>query len=354
MGRFSMTSNSWDNIDMWARFDMAELDPKIYLSLQLKTQDNKSLDDRQLEDMKRRVTDGDYDRWLEGGRPAPIGTEFSARAIEAAKIDWLDQIMDYLRQSDGKRVCPKCHIVTELEHCPECNLDLMEILPVHSDIYYSEAPRAGIVEWALPYDDKRTYIIVGDPGQGNAPKRNAPVITVWDVTEFEQKDGMATLRAFWWGFGNGKYEPFIEKYLHYKYRYACLAATFDNTGTQQSFDTMFNLLEEEFVMGTALSGPNKNHALVSLKLLLERQKIGWAGQIKGVGQQLGSYRLPDTKIAQDIVSTMMILSLWLRRYYYAGFPGQDETDTLDAPMETERHYSHDGSRNRARSSPRTA
>lgn len=336
MGRFSMTSNSWDNIDMWYRYDLQELDPATYLSLQVKTSDNKSLDDRQLSDMRRRVLDGDYDRWLDGGRPAPTGNEFSFRAIESCRQVWLDSVMDNLRKSDGIRVCPRCHANNRDLRCGNCSCDLSDVMPFHGDIYYQEVPKAGIAEWALPPDQGRIYLLVGDPGQGNAPTRNAPVIMVWDVTEFERKDGSAVLRAFWWGNGNGKYEPFIQKFLHYKHRYGCMESTFDSTGTQQSFDTMFTILEEEFVTGTVMSGPSKNHALVTLKLLLERQKLSWAAQIKGIGQQLGNYVLPDTKIPQDIVATMMIMALWLRRYYYAGVPGGPTEDYPDSDRPIDR------------------
>lgn len=351
MGRLSMTSNSWENLDMWDRFDQMELDPTTYLSLKLSTRDNPTLTEDQITDLKRRITDGNLDRWLDGDRPPPEGKEFSGEAVEASKMPDMDALMQHFRDNYGKKICKNCNTGNDSKRglCINCGVELPSerFLP---DFSYSEAKKAGIVNWALPYDPSCIYMIVGDPGQGNPPKRNAPVIMVLDVTHFLEDKGRALVVAFWWGFGNGKYEPFVDQYMYWKARYQCMQAVFDSTGTQQSFETMFNILEEEMVYGYNLSATNKAHGLVALKLILENNKLGYPGEIKGISYQLGAFRMPDTKIDQDIVSALLIAALWLRGAYFSGIPKLAEALDSGVDRLTDRYLSRSAERYNRRES----
>ncbi len=379
MGRLTLLSNSWDNQVMWNRFDKHELAPNAYLSETVKTKQNTAITPAQLEAIRSRLDDPDEEeRWLEGARPKPRGKEFSGAAIEACTDDTLDELMESLLKDD--------------RWASQTNMQKHET--------------AGVVEWQLPYDVSRQYLIVGDPGQGYAPKRNAPVVMVWDVTDFVELDkmsdqvfglrcdvchtpyappaegvlhmvcsickqplritippkhnktlrgrgtfrGKAILRAFWWGDGQGQFRNFGDKFLHWKHTYRCLDATFDSTGTQTNIHEIFSLLEEEMIYGTSLSGKNKFTGLVTLKLLLERAKLAFPRGIRGIPYQLGTYKIPDKGIAQDLVSAMTIMALWLRRYYYYEPTSDNEmpgTD-LEAKVDNRRHKDRPQARHKPR------
>jgi hypothetical protein len=58
------------------------------------------------------------------------------------------------------------------------------------------------------------YLLASDPGTASPPKRNSPVVMVWDVTEKPYE-----LVYFHWVSGNGSYIPWLNsmKYALEKY-----------------------------------------------------------------------------------------------------------------------------------------
>ena len=284
LGRLSLTTNPHVNPQLYYRFDLAKEMPEAYLSVQVPTQSNKNITDEQIESLVRRIPEHERDRWLKGDRPEGEGREFPMALVEPCEDDGLDAIM---------------HRGLNLEE---------------AGFIEQRAPKAGVVRWELPHQADRRYIVVMDPGQGVPPYRNAPVITVWDITEFPVKP--MTLQAFWWGYGDGSYQPCIQQFKDYFQIYKASFGVYYSTGTQTGMGEYFRLEDELLVYGISLAGNTKGEAILSLKLFMGRQLIRWPKSITGIHQQLLSYRLPDRKVVQDIVSNFQISALFARRFYY--------------------------------------
>jgi hypothetical protein len=56
---------------------------------------------------------------------------------------------------------------------------------------------------------------------------------------------------------------------------------------------------------------------------MSKQLIRWPKDIKALRQQMLSYKLPDKKITQDIVSCMSLAAAFARRFYYS--PYEEDT-----------------------------
>jgi hypothetical protein len=185
------------------------------------------------------------------------------------------------------------------------------------------APKCGVILWEMPPDDGRFYMVIGDPGQGDPPYRNAPCIGVWDFTGFPEQP--AVLRAFWWGFGGGSYQPFLQTMYRFAEKYKSVDNAFDATGTQKMMDELVFERDNFIVVGLNLAG-YKHVYNTSLKLFMDEELIKYP-DIVGIRSQLGNYRLPDTKIAQDVVSMMSMTAGYLRKFYYVDADEEDEEDT---------------------------
>jgi hypothetical protein len=302
LGRLSIVANSEDNPALWYRYDMAELEPETYYSISPKTWDNIFLTKSQLADMKRRVGGDEQSiaQHMGAARPIGSGEHFPAHVIQLCLDKSLDEVMNYQQE------IPDTH--------PHKNTDYIKLT----------APKVGIFKWEMPPDRGRDYIVIGDPGQGNPPGRNSAPIMVWDVTDFPEKP--ATLRAFHWVFCNGSYWPFLNAYEEYVKRYrAQTRNAFDSTGSQKGFDelvfTTMNLAAE----GMDLSNMKKMHALNAAKFFMGKGMMKFP-YISHLVNQLANYRLPDTKVAQDLVMCVSMAALYIRRYYYEDIPDiEDET-----------------------------
>ena len=291
LGRLSLTTNPHVNPQLYYRFDLGEDNPDEYLSMKVSTRSNKNITDDQLKALINRIPERERDRWLDGDRPEAEGREFPASLVDPCEDEGLDEIMSVGIDKGSPGF-------------------IQEI-----------APKAGIVSWQLPYEEGRRYITAMDPGQGNAPYRNAPVIMVWDVTDFPASE--MRLRGFWWGFGDGSYQPCISQFRHWHEYYRVSFGAFESTGSQVGFQEYFRLEEDMLVYGMSFAGNAKYDALVALKLLMSKQLIRWPKDIKALRQQMLSYKLPDKKITQDIVSCMSLAAAFARRFYYS--PYEEDT-----------------------------
>ena len=112
------------------------------------------------------------------------GEEFPAEPVEPCLDDSLDELMSH-------------------------RLDARD-----PEFEFDENDKAGATLWAMPPDRSRSYVVVGDPGQSAPPFRNSPVVMVFDVTDYPE--GAMVMRAFWWGDGGGKYEPWINQMRHWR------------------------------------------------------------------------------------------------------------------------------------------
>lgn len=309
--RLSMSSNSWENPYMWWRLDMAKELPAEYWGRLLSTYDNKNLTEKQIRNFEKKITTkDDRERWLEGVRPIGSGDQFSKEMIESCTDAGLDEIM--ARE---------------------------QALGTHG--YIQEfAPKCGCIIWEMPPDKGRHYMVIGDPGQGNPPYRNAPCILVWDFSGFPE--AAAVLRAFWWGFARGSYQPFVDTFYRYVKTYGSIDAAFDSTGTQKMMNELVFERDSIIVQGLNMTG-YKHVYNTELKLLMDKQLMKFPG-IPAIRSQLGNYKIPDTKLAQDVVATMQMSAGYLRKFYYVSKDDDNEEEDRDAAGQDRRYSRSLGSR----------
>ena len=283
LGRLTLLANSGENPELWARFEMADLYPEDYLSIITSTYDNIYLTNEHIRSLERRSggTSEDIGQHLKGLRPAGKGAYFPPDVIKRCTNPGLDSIMEKA---------------------------LEDKLP---GFRAERADGVGIFLWQMPPDLEggRVYLQLGDPGSGNPPQRNAPCIMIWDITEFPKKP--ASLRAFWWGFGNGKIGPFLQQFSLWQAMYNThLRSGYDNTGAQKMLDELAFNVEGDLSVGIDFSGL-KVLMLRAAQLLFEKGLFEIPSKVRGIGWQLARYDLPDERLAQDIVATILQTSWWL-------------------------------------------
>jgi len=314
MGRLSITANSAENPELWWLLDQAKVSPETSLSFLISTYNNKNLTPKQIKAFERRLGNDPVKiaQHMRAERPIGGGHEFSSSLVAGCVNEGLDQIMESALKVS------------------------------RPGFFHGDMERAGCTWWAMPPEKLRVYFIVGDPGQGKPPYRNAPCIMVFDTTEYPEKP--ATLRAFWWGDGGGMYSPFIDQYVFLFKLYNCVVGGYDSTAGQKvhselSFPQSLNIVPID------MSGVKKNSFMVTLKLMMAKGRVNFPRNIKGIIHQFAQYVLPDTKIAQDIVSTFFVLA---GLFWYMGFEVSDLPDENDdqskAPPVPSRYSRRDSDR----------
>ncbi len=314
LGRFSMSSNSWDNYYLWYYFDLAVGDPDNFLSVVVSSRDNKNITKRQLERMLTRIPKEERQRFIDGTRPEGRGRYFDKESIYACETEG-DIEFATEQQEKNKRGW------------------------VVEKIY-----GAGVIHYAIPAKPNRMYMFFGDPGVGGAPQRNAPCWMGWDVTDFP---GMpARLVYFWWGNGGGRIGPFVDKMLDFQDYYKPMYTGIDSTGPQKNMAYLINeyLFREHFklegeegeqdifgyqgpvgmvrgIYGLDFSGNKKAAYLQAARLLIEGRLFSWPKDCVGIRSQLGNYdpekdRGVQSKIAQDIVATLAMSAHAIRIWFH--------------------------------------
>jgi hypothetical protein len=100
---------------------------------------------------------------------------------------------------------------------------------------------------------------------------------------------------------------------------------FDSTGTQKAFDELAFTLANLLVEGMNVQG-EKLLMLNHTKMLMGRIMMKFP-RLQGITHQLTHYKLPDTKIRQDIVSTIMMTAGWVRRLLWQ--PEDGDADEIE-------------------------
>lgn len=315
-----LISNPWDNPHLWALFDLAREDPDNNLSISISTRHNKNVPDKQIQDMLKHIPESERTRFLDGTRPEGRGKFFAPAKVYRCENDTDGEAIEFYanREVPGYRL-------------------------LHSN-------KTGVFEFTTPPEPNTNYIILGDPGTDNAPRRNSPVIAVWRIPEDFPETPME-LKAFWWGSGNGQILPFVEKLLAWSGIQSPSAEFFntldtpepvynpifvgiDSTGTQKNFAELLNLqiLSDELsetekiapvgqkVIGLDFSGSKKPTYLLSLRLFVENVLIKWPRSVSGIRQQLLNYdpqldRGGFPKQPQDIVATFAMSAFTARILY---------------------------------------
>lgn len=324
LGRFSMASNSWDNYYLWYYFDLAMGQPDKYLSIQSSSRHNKNVTDEQLERMVARIPKDERERFIDGGRPEGRGRYFDKQSIYACEVKGL---ADVVQQKVDEGV---------------------------ANYEYDTLYGAGVVNFKTPAKSGRLYMIFGDPGVDGAPKRNSPVLMVFDVTDFPASP--ANLAAFWWGNGGGRITPWIVKMFDLIKYYKPIFTGVDSTGPQKNIATLINeyAFRETFdnendgddigqeagyvsplgmvngIRGMDFSGSKKQTYLQALRLFIEAKLFRWPYEIAGIRSQLANYdpekdRGVISKIVQDIVATMSMAAYAIRIWFHV-----DPKDLLEA------------------------
>ena len=311
LGRMSIISNSWENPDLWYRYDMATSMPDDYLSMTVDSRHNHNITDDQMKMMLKDIPEDEHEQFISGKRPQGKGLYFSKESI----YDCESQVFADLVEEAVKK----------------------EARGYKLDELYG----AGVYRFELPFEKHKVYMLVGDPGTGEAPYRNAPCLMVWDVTDFPES--RASLAAFWWGQGNGQISPFVRNLVYYMGRYRPIYTGIDSTGTQKNMSQILsqflesdrtnkqktedwldvdNLknMENITINGLDFSGAKKTTYLVILKLFLEARLLVWPKNIVGIRAQLSNYDpLKDsgtkTKLSQDIVATMAMAAFAIRIHF---------------------------------------
>jgi len=305
LGRFSMTSNSWDNFYLWYYFDQADADPTNYLSLVVSSRSNKNVTEQQLARMLQRIPVEERARFIEGSRPEGKGHFFAKENVYACEI-----------AGEGPLVQSRA----------------MEGLAGYQ---YEKLHGCGVVSFMRPSEYGHFYMLFGDPGIDGAPHRNSPVLMVWDVTNFPKIP--ARLVCFWWGNGGGKITVFIQKMFDLIETYKPGYSGIDSTSTQKNVNVLINeyLFKERFpgedgnqgydssmgriagISGLDFSGSKKIQYLQTLRLFVEGKMMTWPRDIVGMRSQLTNYDYEvDKKIAQDIVATMSMSAHAIRMWFH--------------------------------------
>jgi hypothetical protein len=305
LGRLSMTTTATDNPDLWDRFDRMAENPEVYLSFTVRSEDNPHLSERDLMLMREEIPEEIRAVEMDGARPLGRGEYFPLHVVELCEDATINDIVHRATvDNEGK----KGH-----------------------GFLYEENPRHGLTRFQMPYRPNREYLIAGDPGLGNLPRRNAGAIGVFDVTGFPYTPGSkAEMVAFAWVSGGGRYEPFEIQYKTWWEYYRCaFNAALESTGPQKSYSeyafTMGLQGQEMWVEGIDMSGNKKNEALQASIQLFQRGKFR-IPFIRGMRNQLVSYHLPDTKLAQDLVSMVMTAAAWLRNFKFWGNEPEKEQE----------------------------
>jgi hypothetical protein len=308
-GHMIFSANPDLNDELWEIFDMAEKDPDRYTSLAPTTYDNPFITEEQLRDIEKDVGGDDESKrvYMLAGKPIGGGEHFSAESLKKCKSDELNSAME-----------------TGIKHK----------IPGFSLL---RADRVGIHEWLLPPEHGKNYLVVADPGYGNPPKRDSPVILVFDYTDFP--DVPAHLVGFKWVFGMRSPEPWLAAYQELVVRYgAFMSNAFDSTAGQAGYERLVPALNNIQAVGIQMNGNNKFVFLNHLKRFVARGMLKFP-DIPAIFIQLSRYKMPDTNLNQDIVAALFVAAAWLEQTFFTSnlrYEPQEEEPV------TESRYSRNG------------
>lgn len=292
MGLLSLISMAYANDTLWQYYDNGQ-DPdlqKRVWSRKVFHSENPYLTPEYLRMLRQNIPPGLEGMWLRGEPPPRMGKEFADSLLEVAFEK------DQVSRARG------------------------------NDQVLIEETEAGVVTYEEPKRPMGVYAIAGDPGTGEPPSRNAPVIVVMDVTDFPKQP--ARLAAFWWGYSGGKYGTFIDQFAYLCSKYAIPAdyRGYDSTGTQKSLAELAFTQGDIAVHPMDFSGSKKMTYISALKLLMGKGRFKVPSEIFGIRDQLRKYQLPDKKLPQDIVSSLAMVAYIMFPLFIAEYPeGIDDT-----------------------------
>ena len=315
LARMSLTSNPWDNIELWQLYDMALADKEDGLVFNIDTAANKNVTPKQVKLALKRIPEEQHERFMTGNRQQGRGDYFAPHAVEGCESDLLQEIA-LKAYREKERGC-----------------------------ILQENPVLGVWHMRMPRIKGRSYFIVGDPGTGAAPARNAPTLMVFDVTQAKEKPIFIPVVGFWWGNGGSSILPFIDKMMEWMDYYQPLHTYVDNTGTQKNTVELINydkFFDEEKgflqrgIEGCSFASQQKIMYLMALRLSLEGHHFAWPKFLmKSVSSQLKNYdyfkdKNPNSKLAQDIVAVLAMAAYEIRREF--SFNDEEDGEEVEEPL----------------------
>lgn len=296
VGKITLIGNPDDNPEMWDLIDDADNDPDMLWAYRPATHENTYLTVADFIRFQKQVGEDEESQgmYLFGRKPKGGGKHFPAESIQRLHDESLD---DYMKEN------------------------LESGIPGFIRI---ERPKVGVHRWETPRLPDHEYLVIADPGWGNPPYRNSPVVGVWDITTFAF-GGPARLVAFEWVFGNGSPNPWIAKYNEYVLNYHAIGNNaYDATGFQSVYQSLADTgLEGLLAEPINLGGQKKLSALNLAKKMMADGRFS-APNIPHMFSQLAKYDLPDNQLRQDIVSFILVTAQWLERLYYVDMSEGDD------------------------------
>jgi hypothetical protein len=309
LARLSLISNPWDNPELWAMYDMAAVDKEDGLVFNIDTKDNRNTTEKQVKLALKRIPVENHEKFMTGKRPQGRGGFFTTTDVEACESQELaDSFLAAFRTKTPGYVL-------------------------------EQNPVMGVWHFRTPRRSGHTYYVVGDPGTGAAPARNAPTIVVFDTTDAPK---FCPMVAMWWGNGHGQIMPFVGKLLEWTEYYAPQRTIVDNTGTQKNSAELINYdhvygkqLSIARVEGMDFASTRKMTYLLSLQLSVETAHMMWPKFLyKNVSSQLANYdyekdKSTSSKLPQDIVACLAMVSIAVREKYGSGHQENGEEVNQD-------------------------
>ena len=255
-------------------------------------------------------------------------TYLTTAQIEAMLSEYTDEMvvveMDAEFPDYGLSMFPKSHIsactsqvLNDLVYTA-LNPALIEAKgPPKKGYVIEEHPRHGVTKYEVAYEPKASYIMAGDPGMDDPPKRNAGCVMVFRADTMPRQ-----MVYFDWIFGHGSYNPFLNSYKYAINKYRPLIKVLDTTGPQRA---MQELAFEN--AGIETDGINftrdKDGAINALSLAITQHELVWP-IIKGLNRQLSTYTRAsdsDKDFPNDITMTMAMSAFALRNIPLNNDPG---------------------------------
>lgn len=191
----------------------------------------------------------------------------------------------------------------------------------------------------LPKQNGHRYLITCDPGVAGAPRRNSPVIMLWDITQADR----AILKGLYWGSPISGEALYLSTLAEWILRFRAFAYV-DTTGPQAVLlDSKRLVGVEKWIVPVDMSGSLKGTAQWLMQMAANRStfilpKLSPPYTFK---RYLRRYRWNDDKITQDLVVGIMLLALWQHTVIGFGDDSQGENNEDDNESEaSKRHATH--------------
>lgn len=291
MGLISMITMAYENDYIWQLFDQGMENPEERYVRKVFRKSNPFLSEKDEKAFLSHIPPGKEKMWL-NLEPMPVaGAEFTPQMLEGL---YNPDLLVQAQQPDSGVIV--------------------------------ETGRNGIWHYEEPYKKDHVYAMAGDPGISDPPNRNAPNIQVYDVTDFPKRK--ARLAMFWWGYPNGSYMPFIDKFKSsiVNYKVPMMYCGYDSTSTQKMMAELAWMSDGLNVLGLGFDAGKKMDYLNAAKMLMSKRLVEVPGGIKWFEAQMKSYRLPDHKMAQDIVATFSMAMFLIYPLYLADYPEDPDAE----------------------------